>query len=370
MDNMKNKEQLESIIQTTEEIRRYFTRVERSASTEIQGIKQEIFEINIRLDEQVRTKNLYNLNNNSRKNVFSPIRTNDSAGDKEDELEENIRKLTEHREFLEQQLAEAETRLSETQDRMTKLQNAYDSANQLKRSIVLSEADEEERYELSTDILRHGEQVLNLFAFEKSYLAAILKKRTLEPMESQQYRLTTLQQMIEVDPERARLLAGEMITRGEKTVSSLKHQLKKLQPTFDEKLPLSRFLDDWITGHRDEHPEYVLSADVQIENEGLVLTYIRGLSLTLLLNIFAENISRHANANQVNLNILADDERLEVNIRDNGIGIPEDHLSTSPWYSGLHKAEGLIFLLGGDLQIKGTKGEGTAVHFSFPISGN
>ena len=174
--------------------------------------------------------------------------------------------------------------------------------------------------------------------------------------------------MIEVDPERARLLAGEMITRGETTISSLKHQLQKLQPTFDEKLPLSRFLDDWITGHRDAHPEYVLSADVQIENEGLVLTYIRGLSLTLLLNIFAENISRHANANQVNLNILADEERLEVNIRDNGIGIPEDHIT--PWYSGLHKAEGLIFLLGGDLQIKGTKGEGTAVHFSFPISSN
>ena len=370
MDNLEKREQLESIIQTTEEIRRYFTRVERSASSEIQNIKQEIFEIDIRLDEQVRTKNLYNLNNNSRKNVFSPIRTNDPGGDKEDELEENIRKLNERKEDLEQQLAEAENRLSETEDRLMKLQNAHDSANQLKHSIALSEADAEEEYELSTDILLHGEQVLNLFAFEKSYLAAILKKRVLEPMESQQYRLTTLQQMIEVDPERARLLAGEMKTRGEKTVSSLKHQLQKLQPTFDEKLPLSRFLDDWITGLRDEHPEFVLTSDVQLENEGLVLSYIRGLSLTLLLNIFAENISRHANANQVNLNISADEERLEVDLRDNGIGIPEDHFSNSPWYSGLHKAEGLIFLLGGDLKINGTKGEGTTVHFSFPISSN
>ena len=58
---------------------------------------------------------------------------------------------------------------------------------------------------------------------------------------------------------------------------------------------------------------------------------------------------------------------IECEINDNGIGINDNYLSTSPWYSSLHKAQEIIYLLGGTLNINGDITTGTSVRFEFPL---
>ena len=48
-------------------------------------------------------------------------------------------------------------------------------------------------------------------------------------------------------------------------------------------------------------------------------------------------------------------------------GIDDNYLDKSPWYSGLHKSDEIIFLLNGKLEIKGDVITGTKINFSFPI---
>jgi two-component system sensor histidine kinase DegS len=42
-------------------------------------------------------------------------------------------------------------------------------------------------------------------------------------------------------------------------------------------------------------------------------------------------------------------------------------MEKSPWYSSIHKANEIIYLLDGKLDIKGSHENGTLVTFSYPI---
>ena len=80
-----------------------------------------------------------------------------------------------------------------------------------------------------------------------------------------------------------------------------------------------------------------------------------------------DNVFEHSEANRINLVISCRNDNIDVTLTDNGKGIPDDYLEESPWYSDLHKAHELIYLLCGELQIKGSS-DGTTVHFCFPAS--
>lgn len=56
-----------------------------------------------------------------------------------------------------------------------------------------------------------------------------------------------------------------------------------------------------------------------------------------------------------------------MKIDDNGVGIKENYLNESPWYSGIHKAQEILYLLGGKLDISEGEEAGTHVAFSFSV---
>jgi len=373
---MDKKEQLTSIIKATTEVQKYFLKKKDSSESRIQAIKQELFELDIRLDEQGRTRNMYAMNTNSRKNVFSPIQTDDKITEKESRLEETIRTLMERKEKLSQELDEEQALLADTDARLKLLRTALHSAAALGKDPAFFDDPELDAFEFleppeqHTDLSEHGERILNLDAFDRSYLTAILEKKVLSPLEAGEHKLENLQRMIRTDPQQAQLMAGDLVQRGKRIRMILKDQLDRLQPDFDASLPVNRALDNWIMQFREQHPEFVMDASVHIKNETLILPYIRELILFRLLGIFTDNIVQHASANQIRLRIQINNAQADVFISDNGVGIPTDYEKKVPWYSSLHKAEELLFLLNGHMQITGAKDYGTTVRFSIPLPSN
>ena len=57
----------------------------------------------------------------------------------------------------------------------------------------------------------------------------------------------------------------------------------------------------------------------------------------------------------------------EVILTDDGVGIKDTYMEDSPWYSSLHKAKEILYMLCGKLDISGDVMSGTTVKFSFPI---
>jgi PAS domain S-box-containing protein len=91
---------------------------------------------------------------------------------------------------------------------------------------------------------------------------------------------------------------------------------------------------------------------------------------TALFRIFQEtltNVARHADATQVDVRLGKENGNLILEVRDNGKGISEEHLSagTSLGILGMRER---VLLLGGTLTISGTPGKGTTVRVLIPAS--
>jgi PAS domain S-box-containing protein len=78
------------------------------------------------------------------------------------------------------------------------------------------------------------------------------------------------------------------------------------------------------------------------------------------------NVARHARATRVNVELHVSAEELTLGVRDNGIGISEAALS-SPRSLGLIGIRERAFAAGGELVIRGAKGQGTTVALWSPL---
>ncbi len=90
---------------------------------------------------------------------------------------------------------------------------------------------------------------------------------------------------------------------------------------------------------------------------------------TAIFRIFQEtltNITRHANATKVKVNLLKKGNRLELKIKDNGKGISEEKISDSKSL-GLVGIQERVHFLGGTITIKGIQGKGTTIAVSIPL---
>lgn len=93
-------------------------------------------------------------------------------------------------------------------------------------------------------------------------------------------------------------------------------------------------------------------------------------SATALFRIVQEtltNIARHANASEVNIRLTDERGQLTLEVRDNGRGISEDQLSGSRSLGILGMRE-RVLLIGGELTISGSPGQGTTVRVRIPRS--
>ncbi len=90
---------------------------------------------------------------------------------------------------------------------------------------------------------------------------------------------------------------------------------------------------------------------------------------TAIFRIFQEtltNITRHASATRVKVNLAKKGTQLELTIKDNGKGITEEKIS-DPKSLGLIGIQERVHFLGGDIDIKGIWNKGTAVTVSIPL---
>jgi len=90
---------------------------------------------------------------------------------------------------------------------------------------------------------------------------------------------------------------------------------------------------------------------------------------TTMFRIFQEiltNVARHSRATRVDIELLLNEERIGLEVVDNGVGIADDDLNgkKSLGLLGMHER---ALLFGGDVKITGTPGHGTRVSVSIPM---
>ena len=372
---MNKNDLLKDITKSNEEMLRYFTGTSNTLLQSVQDHQTELFEINIKLDELYRTKNIYSPATSSRKNVFSPIIKISEQDEKENEINSQINDLKVVKETLENKISDEEREIRLISEKLAGLTSAKKALVSLstfldKYTDIDDETDGfefiEEEPEIS-DAAKHGTNILMLNAYDNTYNATLLDTKVKGDILNNIHRLEMLNYLITSDPERARITAGEINNHLKSTTGHIDTLLTRMNYNFDVDQTIFVILDDFITSNKDKHPECVIDSDIKCNDYDKKLSYEKTLALIKLLNIFFDNIYKHSEASQITLRITLNDDSIDVMINDNGRGIERNYQRKSPWYSSLHRAHEIIYLLDGKLSIKGSKKDGTSVSFSFGI---
>lgn len=365
------------IIKTAnQEMLDYFNDAFLKQLEEIQSIKTQAFEIDIKIDELEKTKDLYSFKSNSRKSVFTPI-INDGADVERGRIIENqIDDLSEVKISLNTRLRTLEHSLNILKKRLSILNDAEAAINEitdLYSSMSNADSDySEEGFEFIEQepvdsFSTHGCNILMQDAFDKAFLATLLDKNIKDGLVGINNKLEMISYLLGTDVGRAKLTLQEIIHNSKQILDSINDIENKLDYNIDSTKSIWAQLDDLIMQLRDIHPECIIDANINCNDYELNIHPVYSINTIKLINIFMDNIFKHANANQIDLDVCISSSNIDVCISDNGIGISSDYMSKSPWYSSIHKAKEIVYLLEGSIDISGDLIDGTKIKFNIPI---
>ena len=226
---------------------------------------------------------------------------------------------------------------------------------------------EKEPVEEDLPVINHGFNILRLKKYDQDKLVQSLHTDILDQLDRTRHTLDSLSWLIKSDVNRAKVTLDELIDSTASMEDSLNAILSELTGNIDATVPIETLLEDTIFRYKDAYPECVIESDIDCPDASIEIPEIITISLIRILCECLDNVYKHANANRVGINIQIYSDQISVHINDNGIGIDENYSHTSPWNSGLHRIQEIIYLLNGQLKIEGDIISGTDIRFSIPI---
>ena len=109
-----------------------------------------------------------------------------------------------------------------------------------------------------------------------------------------------------------------------------------------------------------------IPCELTLRNMEFPLNNARSTAVFRILQESLTNILRHASASQVQLRMERRDDTLEIEIRDDGVGIKTDALD-KPQSFGLAGIRERVRLLGAEMHIRSQPGAGTTLNVSIPL---
>lgn len=367
-------ENLKTVRDSNQEMLDYFNGLYVAKLEQIQSLKTKQFELKIKIDELMKTLEVYSFKNSAGHNVFSPFSTTtttqeEKAAQIEQELKElnaSDAELTANIHSLQADADELKSRITLLHTATRKLDTFLDElADEFTKESTALEDDESTEENLP--VINHGFNILRLKKYDQDKLVQTLHTDILDQLDRTRHTLDSLSWLIKSDINRAAVTLDELIERTISMKDSLNAVLSGLTGDIDTSVPLETLLRDTIFRYKDTHPECVIESDIDCPDASIEIPEIIKISLIRILCECLDNVYKHANANRIDINIQILSDQISVHINDNGIGIDENYSHTSPWNSGLHRIQELIYLLNGQLKIDGDIISGTDIRFSIPI---
>ncbi|MGN0436296.1 MAG: hypothetical protein ACI4D8_06700 [Wujia sp.] len=372
------KTKMDIIQEANKEMLDYFNKTFFEQLEEIQSLKTQVFEIDIKIEEYEKTRNIYAFKSSSKKSVFSPMNTDNIEDERSQIIDSQIKDLKDVKITSINKIKALELSINQLKKRLKTLNEASSAIEDFKETFPeeeiagTSEAKEDfEFIEDDTATLEsaHGYNILMQEAFNNTYLATLLDKRVKDGIASINHKLDMLSYLFTTDVPRAKLTIKEIKQSSEHILSALDDIHNYLDENIDTSKPIWSLLDDYIMQIREAHPECLVEVNIECNDYDINLHPIFTINLIKLLDIFFDNAFKHSNANCITFRAGISQNVIDVVIQDNGIGIASNYLEQSPWYSSLHKAHETIYLLNGSLDITGDLMGGTKIRFNFPVKG-
>lgn len=374
MDNS-SIESLKLVRSTNQDLLNFFNDSYISKLEQVQSLKTEEFELKAKIDQLIKTLDVYSFKTSTGHNVFSPFSANTtSQQEKATQIELQLKELQDIQSTLKLQIKEEEEETDLLKRRITSLSTSNRHLDDLlsevteEVSTIQEETTEtEDSEDKPEDNINHGINILKLQQHEKKMLAEKIQSDITDVLDANSHKLEVLSWLIRSDINRAKVTLEELTTSTSKLADQVDELANSLVNEVDSDEPVWTLLEKLFQNYKDEHPERGISYDINCTDYAINIPDIVSTHLVLIIQELMNNVFMHSNANKVNIKIYLSSRLIDVYINDNGVGIDNNYSSNSPWYSGLHKISEIIYLLGGTFKIDGDIVSGTNVRFTFPL---
>lgn len=369
-----SKENFKKIQSANQMMLDYFNKSFLAQLEDIQNLKTQIFEIDIKMDELDKTKDIYAFKTNSRKSVFSPVTNEGVDTERNKIIQEQIKDLISVKETLTLKLRSMELQLNKLRQYLEALNSAQDAISSFEPRYETDDPDHTDHYgftfiqdEGAHDMDSHGYNILMLDAYDRALTQTILEKNVKSGLESISNKLDMIQYLIGTDVGRAKMTLQEILRNTKQMIHTVGDIENNLNSFSNSEKTLKEELEDYLNDYKQKNPNIHISASIEAPNPDICYHPVFHINFMRLIQILFDNISVHAHAANVTLTAGLTPNTIEVVLSDDGVGNGDDYMTKSPWYSGLHKANEILYMLCGKLHITGNKPSGTTVNFSFPI---
>jgi signal transduction histidine kinase len=201
------------------------------------------------------------------------------------------------------------------------------------------------------------------------YVAHELHDGIVQDMAYMRLRLEMLERTASINPEKVPEQATEIRDQFNDAIDRLRIMVNGLRTPRQQTRGITGRLRD-IAGRMAEQP--ISEKDPEIE---LDLTEISGVRLEpeverAVVGIVREamqNIRKHAGASSVHVEVQRRENMLDVEVRDDGRGIPREKTGGQDLHFGIQQMQELAEDMGGSLRIEGASTRGTRVLASIPL---
>ncbi len=340
----------------------------------VQNLKTEQFELKVKIDELVKTLDVYSFKNSAGHNVFSPFSTGTTIQqEKALQIEGQLRDLLDVQISIDAKITKLEKEIDDLKKYINNLVNSTKKLDELLSEASDSTEPESALLEAATDSqtedkeINHGYNILRLQNHDRCLLADKLNETIAETVDSSIHKLEVLSWMMKSDINRAKVTLEELIANNKQLLSDIDNMIEELVCDIDTKEPVWTLLNDIMLEYKDSHPECVIESDIECPDYEINISPIITSNLIYIIREIMDNAFSHSNANRIVAKIFISSRLIDVFINDNGVGIDSSYDNVAPWHSGINRIKEIIYLLNGQFKIDGDIISGTNVRFSFPL---
>lgn len=183
-------------------------------------------------------------------------------------------------------------------------------------------------------------------------------------------RLEMLERTVQKEPAKASEQASEIRDQFNEAIDRLRSMVHDLRTPKQQTRGLTGRLRD-IAGRMAEQPISESHPEIELdisEISGVRLEPEVERAVVGIIREAMQNIRKHADASSVHVEVQRRDNMLDVEVRDDGRGIPGEMASSGKdMHFGIHQMQELAEEMGGALRIEGTSQQGTRVLASIPL---
>jgi signal transduction histidine kinase len=219
---------------------------------------------------------------------------------------------------------------------------------------------------LTTDLQRSRQRMVTTREEERRRLRRDLHDGLGPNLASQGLKLAAVKQLLEHDPMSAIPLLEQVMVQNQSTVEEVRHLVYGLRPPALDELGLVAAIRDYVAGMDGKS---TLRIEITAPPDGLPLlsAAVEVAAYRIILEALT-NVIRHAEARSCMIRFSLDqtesDHFLQIEIQDDGIGLPDQRRAGVGTRSMRERAEEL----GGTFVIESIKGNGTLVCVKVPFA--